>query len=72
MKNKNKWLSPLPPACEVCNQPFGKYFIDGKTSMGPWGLMCEECHENIGCGLGIGRGRKYLTKTREGVDGFDE
>ena len=71
MKNK-KWLSELPANCQVCNKPFGKYFIDGKTIMGPWGLMCVSCHEKIGDGLGVGHGQKYLTKTKTGVDGFDE
>ena len=58
--------------CELCHKPFGEYFIDGKTVMGPWGLMCETCHFLFGCGLGQGRGQKYLVKTKEGVAGFTD
>ena len=67
---KHKWLSPLPKNCEICQKPFGKYFIDSATSMGPWGLLCSDCHDKYGKGLGQGKGQKYLTKTKEGVDGF--
>ena len=62
-----KWLSAIPNNCEICDHPFGKYFIDGATIMGPWALMCEKCHEKIGSGLGIGKGQKYNTQTKEMV-----
>lgn len=65
------WLSKVPDNCEVCHRPLGKYFIDGDTGHG-WALMCEECHKGFGKGLGIGKGQKYVTKTGEGVDGFNE
>ena len=71
MKN-SKWLSPIPKNCEVCNKPLGKYFIDGKTVLGCWGLMCEDCHKMAGGELGIGKGQKYLTKDGTGVGGFKE
>jgi hypothetical protein len=71
MKNKN-WLSPLPKNCDICSEELGKYFIDGKTFTGPWGIMCVSCHDKIGDGLGIGHGQKYLTKSGKGVDGFNE
>jgi hypothetical protein len=67
----HKWLSELPKNCEVCNKPFGKHFIDGKHSSGPWALMCEKCHKIHGAGLGIGKGQRYVTETREGVEGFN-
>lgn len=34
--------------------------IDGKTTMGPWALMTPETHARMGCGLGTGRGQKYV------------
>ena len=71
MKTKQYWTGEVT-VCELCGKPFGKYFIDGKTNMGCWGLMCTSCHDNIGCGLGVGKGQKYITKTKEGVDGFNE
>jgi len=66
-----KWSGEIT-VCDICHKPFGKHFIDGKTSYGPWGLMCESCHSKVGCGLGIGKGQKYITKTKEGIAGFEE
>ena len=68
MKTKKYWMGEIT-VCDICQKPFGKYFIDGKTAMGPWGLMCEDCHCSVGCGLGLGLGQKYLTKTKEKVEG---
>jgi len=64
-----KWAGSEPTSCDVCHRPFKKYFIDGKTQMGPWGLLCVECHEEIGVGLGTGRGQKYDLSTLEKVEG---
>lgn len=69
MKNEKynkKWLGSIS-VCEICSKPFGKYFIDGKTHFGAWALMCESCHSKVGCGLGIKKGQKYITKTKMGV-----
>lgn len=33
--------------------------IDGKTNMGPWGLMTERSFSRHGVGLGLGKGQKY-------------
>ena len=41
--------------------------IDGKTKMGPWGILCPRCHKNHGCGLGLGKGQKYELKEAEFV-----
>ena len=68
-----KWLSELPKNCQVCNKPLGRFFVDGKLAMhSMWAIMCEDCHNTNGAGLGIGKGQKYNTKTKEGVDGFEE
>lgn len=69
MKKEHKWLSAVEN-CDICHKPFGKHFIDGATVFGPWALMCEECHKKFGRGLGIGSGQKYVTETREGIEGF--
>ena len=63
-----KWLSELPNNCQVCGKPFGKHFYDANTGMG-WGLICDNCFKSHGCSLGIGKGQKYDTKTREKVGG---
>jgi len=73
MRMKNKitkfWMSEVPDNCETCGKPFGKYFIDGQYRSGSWALMCTECHGMYGSGLGIGFGQKYLTATKECVEG---
>lgn len=72
MKTKNKWLSPVPEVCDMCKSKFGKHFYDAATIYGPWANLCEPCFDTFGKGLGIGLGQKYVTKTREGVAGFEE
>ena len=56
-----KWLSPKPLACQTCGIVFktGDIFIDGRTSMGPWALMCRQCHLDIGTGIGTGNAQQY-------------
>lgn len=52
------------PMCDVHKYELGdpnvpaKY--DGKTWMGPWANMCEECFETHGTGLGLGRGQRLV------------
>jgi hypothetical protein len=36
---------------------------DGKTVLGPWANMCQECFDEVGVGLGTGRGQKLVVKT---------
>jgi len=46
--------------CDVCKCDLtGKPHVDGATQMGPWANMCTDCHNEVGCGLGTGRGQKY-------------
>ncbi len=56
-----KWFGDQPPECNICHRPFkdGDKFVDGKTVMGPWGIMCMSDHGMYGVGLGTGRGQKY-------------
>lgn len=69
-----KWQSKIPEKCDLCGRPFGEHFYDGATILGPWALMCENCHATwgTGTGTGIGKSQKYLTKNGNGVDGFKE
>jgi len=57
--------------CDICKKPFGRYFVDGRTMAGVAALMCEKCHSEVGMGLGIGHGQKYVTRTKKGVAGFE-
>lgn len=51
--------------CDFCHvEP--DILIDGKTVYGPWALMCQKCHMEVGVGLGIGKGQQYLRK-EEGI-----
>ena len=38
--------------CQFCNNE-AKY--DGKTKMGPWAYLCENCFVRYGVGLGLGK-----------------
>jgi hypothetical protein len=55
-----EWHGAGPMVCDICKESVvGKKFIDGKTTMGPWALMCVECSREYGVGLGTGRGQLY-------------
>lgn len=54
------WISPAPEKCDICKEPITDTFVDGATKFGPWGFMCPSCHPKVGCGLGLGRGQKYV------------
>ena len=59
MPKVDKWLSEVPARCDLCGTPIKKTFIDGKTTMGLWAIMCPSCHAFSGAGLGLGRGQQY-------------
>lgn len=54
-----RWTGTPPTACDVCEEPITIVFVDGKTRMGPWGILCPVCHHSVGVGLGKGRGQGY-------------
>lgn len=64
-----KWIGTKPTHCDVCHRELRKEFIDGKTTMGPWAIMCSRCHKSHGVGLGTGRGQKYSLETQEKING---
>jgi len=53
-----------PTKCDLCARPIIDVFIDGKTSLGPWGYLCPICHAKAGCGLGTGKGQKYQRNSK--------
>ena len=61
MKEIKKWCGEVPEKCDICNVPLTDqpWFVDGKTVIGPWAVMCPECFEGEGCVLGTGVGQKY-------------
>lgn len=48
-----------PGNCDVCLAILGNAFVDGKTHMGPWAVMCDTCHRRHGTGIGTGKGQRY-------------
>jgi hypothetical protein len=61
--------------CDFCKKILDKekYFIDGKTKQGPWGLMCTKCFEGNGIKIEWGYGQLYQN-TKDGwllVGGYD-
>jgi hypothetical protein len=67
-----KWLGSQTK-CDFCKIELTSWtvaaFVDGKTVMGPWALMCPECFEKYGVGLGLGRGQKYDAQTKVKIEG---
>ena len=49
--------------CDFCERE-AKY--DGKTTFGPWALLCQNCFQNNGIGLGLGKGQTLKNSQQEG------
>lgn len=60
-EKEKTWLGPKPVRCDLCGRSLESVtvFIDGRTRMGPWGILCSSCHKQYGVGLGTGFGQKY-------------
>jgi hypothetical protein len=68
-----KWLGKVNK-CDICKENINwtrnkQWFVDGRTTMGPWALMCCRCFEMYGVGLGTGKGQKYDANTLEKIEG---
>lgn len=52
------------PDCDIhtyqLGQPGVEAHYDGKTIMGPWANMCDECFAQYGVGLGVGQGQRLV------------
>lgn len=61
------WNGTIPTTCNICQNRFGEnqslIFVDGKTIVGIWAIMCTDCHAKYGTGLGIGKGQSYWFDT---------
>jgi hypothetical protein len=55
-----RWEGSEPKKCDICKQELKDYFVDGKTKIGPWAIMCKKCFEYFGIGSGIGKGQTYI------------
>lgn len=58
------------PMCDIHKYNKGQNdvpaVVDGKTSMGPWAFMCEECFMDYGVGLGTGAGQRLVLESVQG------
>ena len=64
---KAKWHGITPTYCKICNGKLTTEFIDGRTKVGFWAIMCPACHKELGVGLGIGKGQRYeMRKMKDG------
>jgi len=68
-KPKKYWMGSTPDKCDICHTPLTTVFIDGRTRLGYWAIMCPTCHRHHGSGLGTGCGQKYDYSTLEKLEG---
>jgi hypothetical protein len=67
-KPVKKWMGSTPDTCNICGVKLEYAFVDGRvaqvdldgciTAYG-WAMVCPECHERHGLGLGTGKGQMY-------------
>lgn len=63
MKIGDPWIGQAPESCDVCERKLMLSFVDGKTRMGPWAIMCPTCRVEVGpAKLGLGMGQKFERK----------
>ena len=73
VKTTAKWLGDAIN-CNICKDRLDRFvdkmwFVDGRTVNSHWAVMCPECFEYYGVGLGVGKGQKYDFNTLEKIDG---
>ncbi|HRT03484.1 MAG TPA: hypothetical protein P5513_06050 [Candidatus Diapherotrites archaeon] len=74
LTHKNKEINAIKwsgdTTCDFCKKDaaqIGNTFYDGKTTLGPWAVMCAKCFKQYGVGLGLGKGQMYDSKTKEKI-----
>jgi len=61
-KEPKYWVGSQHLTCDLCGADLvdGGFFIDGRIyAHTTWAMMCLLCHNQVGVGLGTGRGQKY-------------
>jgi hypothetical protein len=66
-----RWEGTWPADCDICEIDLQVYevFYDARTRIGSWALLCPDCFEEEGVGLGTGLGQKYDSKTLVKLEG---
>ena len=54
------WGGPDPKKCGLCNAGLKHLFVDGRTVWRSWTVMCCKCLDDVGVGLGVGKGQLYM------------
>ena len=58
-KGKKVFVKKIPD-CALCRIRKAKY--DGRTKMGSWAFMCQECFDAYGFALGTGCGQELIQR----------
>ncbi len=56
-EGKVEWVGKTD--CDVCGAKKINPLIDGRTSIGTWGVFCVKCFKKHGRGFGVYSGQKY-------------
>lgn len=59
-----KWLGNTK--CDICGKECEEVLYDAAIRLGPWAIMCEDCFNKFGKGLGIGIGQEYVMNNETG------
>lgn len=49
-----------PAYCNLCYPETVLALYDAKTRQGPWGFLCQAHFDQVGVGLGLGKGQKLI------------
>lgn len=65
-----KWLGKQT-TCDICKNDLDRFstFYDGRMMRGRWALMCLECWQYYGMGIGLGVGQEYDSTTKVKIRG---
>ena len=55
--------------CDICQCKYTDKVYDARTVYGYWAFMCEDCYDELGKGLGVGKGQVYDVKTLKKIEG---
>jgi hypothetical protein len=68
-----------PECCDLCNKTLTNQrgtdgneptWVDGRINgRSSWADMCEQCHGEVGAGIGLGLGQRYRVRDGQKVEG---
>ena len=51
------------PLCQITHEVPRPASYDAKTTSGPWAYLCEDCFQEMGVGLGTGKGQRLKVRS---------